>query len=172
MVKVPKKKVQPTQKPKAKPKKPSLARKKPRFHPKFGTSKLEQDFAIDFLDKLGVEYEWQYEAKEIGRFYDYALYPKNGGMILLECDGSFYHADPRVVTEDKLTPMHKKNMRVDEEKNKWALMHGIPIIRIWEKDIRERPEEVMKFLKERLYIEDDKQGKIKGKNRRHVNKIR
>ena len=27
-----------------------------RVHPKFGTSKLEQDFAEQFLDKLGVKY--------------------------------------------------------------------------------------------------------------------
>ena len=28
-----------------------------RVHPKFGTSKLEQDFAEQFLDKLGIEYK-------------------------------------------------------------------------------------------------------------------
>lgn len=140
-----------------------------RQHPKFGTSKLEQDFARDFLDKLGVEYVWQFEAKEIGRFYDFAIYPKGGGMILLEVDGGYFHSDPRVVDENKLNPMQKRNKRIDEHKNEWALMHGIPIIRVWEKDIRENPSGVMKALKKRLYIEDKEQEKKSRKNKRHRN---
>ena len=55
---------------------------------KFGTSKLEQDFAKDFLDKLGVDYVWQFEAKEIGRYFDYAVI-ENGSIILLEIDGGY-----------------------------------------------------------------------------------
>lgn len=70
-------------------KKKKTAVKKDRKHPKFGTSKLEEDFAKDFLDKLGVKYQWQFEAKEIGRFYDFSLFPNNGGMILLEIDGGY-----------------------------------------------------------------------------------
>jgi len=140
-----------------------------RVHPKFGTSKLEQDFAEQFLDKLGVKYVWQFEAKDIGRFYDFAIYPKGGGMILLEIDGGYYHSDPRVVDENNLSPMQKKNKRVDEYKNEWALMHGIPIMRIWEYDIRHDPSGVMKELKERLYIEDKIQTKINNKNKRHRN---
>lgn len=79
------------------------------------------------------------------------------------------HADPRIVSEDKLSPMQKKNKRVDEHKNEWALMHGIPIMRIWEYDIRNNPSGVMKQLKERLYIEDKVQNKINNKNKRHRN---
>jgi very-short-patch-repair endonuclease len=137
-----------------------------RVHPKFGTSKLEQDFAEQFLDTLGVDYIWQFEAKDIGRFYDFYL-PKHN--LLIEVDGSYYHADPRVVDEGKLSPMQKKNKRVDEHKNEWALMHSIPIMRIWEYDIRNNPSGVMKQLKERLYIEDKAQNKINNKNKRHRN---
>lgn len=132
-------------------------------------SKLEDDFARDFLDKLGIEYVRQFEAKDIGRFYDFFL-PKH--RILLEIDGGYYHSDPRVVDENNLSPMQKRNKRVDELKDKWALTHGIPIMRIWEKDIRENPQEVMKALKERLYIEGEKVVLEEKKNKRHVNKIR
>ncbi len=152
--------------------KKKVAAKKQRKHPLFGTSKLEEDFAKDFLDKLGVKYQWQFEAKEIGRFYDFSLFPNNGGMILLEIDGGYFHSDPRLVKEEEMNPMQKRNKRVDELKNKWALMHGIPIMRIWEKDIRENPKEVMKKLKERLYIEDKKQQSLKEMNKRHINKIK
>ena len=140
-----------------------------RNHPKFGTSKLEIDFARDFLDKLGVKYDWQFEAPDIGRFFDYAVYPQNGGILLIEVDGSYYHADPRVVEEGKLNPMQKRNRRVDGLKDKWALMHGIPIMRLWEKDIRDDPNGVMDKLRERLYIEEKKAA---DKNKRHNNKIR
>ena len=82
------------------------------------------------------------------------------------------HADPRIVSEDKLTPMHKHNMRVDEYKNRWALAHGIPIVRIWEKDINESPSKVMEMLKKRLYLENEKRLINEKKNKRHTNKIK
>jgi very-short-patch-repair endonuclease len=93
-------------------------------------------------------------------------------MLLIEIDGGYYHSDPRVVKEDKLNPMQKHNKRVDEYKDKWALLHGIPLIRIWEKDIRENPKGVMKELKKRLYIEDKRVTLTEKKNKRHVNKIK
>ena len=170
--KTPRKKAKQTSGPKSIPKKAVKQPKKKRPHPKFGTSKLEEDFAKEFLDKLGVDYVWQYEAKDIGRFYDFAVQSPHGGVILLEIDGSWFHNDPRVVTEDKVTPMHKKNKRVDEIKNEWALMHGIPIIRIWEKDIREDPKMVMEYLKRRLYVEEEKRELQHEKNKRHINKLR
>lgn len=144
-------------------------RKAVRVHPKYGTSKLEEDFARDFLDKLGVKYIYQFEAKDIGRFYDFYLPEHN---LIIECDGSWYHSDPRLVKEEEMNPMQKHNKRVDEYKDKWALMHGIPILRVWEKDIRENPKMVMEELKKRLYIQDKKVTITEKKNKRHVNKIK
>lgn len=151
-------------------KKRSIKVKKP--HPKYGTSKLEDDFAKQFLDKLGVEYCRQFEARDIGRFYDFAILGKrdkegnlaNGGKpLLIEVDGNYFHSDPRLYEEEKLSPMQKKNRRVDEYKNRWALMHGYPLMRIWESDIRKNPKEVMKRLKERLFIMEEENRK-KGRN--------
>lgn len=45
--------------------KKNLGKTRQRRHPKYGTSKLEDKFAKEFLDKLGVPYERQFEAKEI-----------------------------------------------------------------------------------------------------------
>lgn len=153
-------------------KKPICPKKKTykkRKHPKFGTSKLEDDFAKNFLDKLKVKYTWQFEAKDIGRFFDYYLPDYN---LIIEIDGGYYHSDPRLYEEKDLNRMQKRNKKVDEYKNKWALMHGIPILRIWEKDIREDPKGVMKMLKERLNIEKEKITLNENKNKkRHINKI-
>ena len=153
-------------------------RRTARVHPKFGTSKLEEDFAKDFLDKLKVRYVYQFEAKDIGRFYDFAIFLDDssgltpGSMVLIECDGSYFHSDPRLVKEENMNPMQKRNKRVDEYKDKWALMHGSPLIRIWEKDIRENPKMVMDELKKRLYKETEKKTLIEKKNKRHINKIK
>jgi len=152
--------------------KPKMTKKAVRI----GTSKLEEDFARDFLDKLGVKYIYQFEAKDIGRFYDFAVLLNDemttGSILLIEIDGGYYHSDPRVVEEGKMNPMQKHNKRVDKHKDDWALMHGIPLMRIWEKDIRENPKMVMEELKKRLYIQDKKVTITEKKNKRHINKIK
>jgi hypothetical protein len=132
-------------------------------HPKYGTSKLEEDIARDFLDKLGVKYVYQFET-DIGRWFDFKII--NGPII--EIQGSYWHGDSRIYEEKDLNKIQKKNIQVDAYKQKWALSHGIPIYYIWEKDMKESPDKVMAFLKEILYIEEKK----KDKNKRHINKIK
>lgn len=136
---------------------------------KVGTSKLEEDFAREFLDKLNVKYIWQFEAKDIKRWYDFYLPEHN---LIIEIDGGYWHSDPRIVDEQHLTPTQKHNKRVDEYKNKWALMHGIPIMRIWEKDIRETPDKVLGELRARLQIAEHKVQVTRNKKKRNVNKIK
>jgi very-short-patch-repair endonuclease len=148
--------------------KKKVVTKKQRKHPLFGTSKLEEDFARDFLDKLGLKYVYQFET-DIGRWFDFYLPEHN---LLIEIDGSYYHSDPRLIKESEMNPMQKHNKRVDKHKDEWALMHGIPLIRIWEKDIRENPNQVMEMLKKRLYIQDKKVEVRVNKNKRHINKIK
>ena len=141
-------------------------------HPKFGTSKLEQDFAKNFLDKMKVEYVWQFEAKDIKRSYDFYLPNSN---ILIEVDGDYWHVKPKkydINDRDSLTPTQKRDIRVDEMKNKWALLHGIPIYRIWEDDIRNRPNDVMKNLKEIIKIHGNERFLLENKNKRQNNKIK
>lgn len=143
--------------------KPTKAKRK---HPKFGTSKLEIDFAKNFLDKLGVKYIWQFEAKEIKRFYDYYL-PKSN--ILIEIDGDYWHSYGLV--RENMNPTQKKNARIDKDKDTWAALHGIPLVRIWEHDIRKNPGQVMKMLKEKVYLSTELENKKKEKNKRHVNRL-
>lgn len=146
----------------------------------YGTSQLERDFARDFLDRMKIKYVYQFEAKDIKRFYDFAVtvydnYPFNyedkDGIIsivqvdrmptigfLIEIDGDYFHSNPNVVDENKLNPMQKHNKRVDKIKNDWALMHGIPLLRIWEEDIRKHPDIVKKKIKS--YINEANKRKI------------
>ena len=134
--------------------------KKP--HPKYGTSKLEKKFAKEFLEKLGIKYEEQFEAKDIKRFYDFYL---PDYRVLLEFDGDFYHSYGKVYEE--MNPMQKRNARVDEIKNEWAALHGYPLIRIWEHDINENPQKVLDMLRERLGVEEEKLKIKENKKKRH-----
>jgi very-short-patch-repair endonuclease len=143
-------------------KKLSEAVKKKRPHPKYGTSKLEDYFAENFLDVIGVKYVRQYEAKEIGRFYDFYCEKAN---IIIEVDGDYYHSYG--LKYEEKNPMQKHNQWVDRVKDEWALERGIPVIRVWEHDIHENPEKVMKILKEAIGKYTEKQNKIREKNRRH-----
>nr|DAJ59952.1 MAG TPA: restriction enzyme [Caudoviricetes sp.] len=139
-----------------------------RTHPKFGTSKLEKYFETEFLKKLNINYQWQFEAKDIQRSYDFYLPEHN---LLIEVDGDYYHVNPEIYEGKKLTPTQKHDMWVDKLKNEWALLHGIPLLRIWENDIRKNPEKVMKTIKERLRLQNAKIRLEENKNKRHINKI-
>jgi hypothetical protein len=155
----------------------------------YGTSQLERDFAHDFLEANGLSYIYQYEATDIKRFYDFALVcdgvktykkEKKDGLesivqhgqgivpdLLIEIDGSYFHSDPRVIKEDKLTPLQKHNKFVDSLKDKWAGMHCIPLLRIWEYDIRKNPKKVLDTLSKYVKISKEKREKINKRKQPH-----
>lgn len=134
---------------------------KEKKHPEYGTSKLEDRFAKDFLDKLGIVYETQYKAESIGRYYDFYLPSSN---VLIEVDGDYYHSYGLLY--EQMSPMQKKNKRVDEQKDKWAREHNINLIRIWEHDINKNPSKVLNMLKEKLSEYSLKYQKEQEKKRR------
>ena len=158
---------QPIKNNKSKQKKNSVVKKvvvRDKVHPKYGTSKLEDDFAKQFLDKLGIEYVYQFEAKDIGRFFDFYL-PKSN--LIIEIDGDFWHGNPDKYQKEELRGHKIRAQRIDEYKTKWALMHSIPILRFWESDIRKNPKKVMKILKETLNIQNEKIRLDENKKKRH-----
>ena len=136
-----------------------VQQKKDKEHPEYGTSELEMRFAKNFLDKLGVEYIYQFRMASIGRYLDFYCPNEN---LALEIDGDYWHAYGLIYEE--MNPTQKRNHRVDKEKTRWCLMNGIPLIRIWEHDINDHPESVMKMLKEKLgRAREDKEKKDKKK---------
>lgn len=136
---------------------------KERKHPKYGTSNLETKFAKKFLDKLRVEYITQFKAESIKRYYDFYIPSAN---LIIEIDGSYWHSDPRLLEGKELTPTQKRNKRVDKDKDKWAVEHKIPLLRIWEYDINNSPEDVMKMLVEKVAYYTDKHNKEIEKKKR------
>jgi very-short-patch-repair endonuclease len=131
-------------------------------HPEYGTSKLEKRFEENFLKKLGIDYEKQFYAKDIKRYYDFYI---PSCRVLIEIDGDYYHSYGLIY--EQMSPMQKRNHRVDEIKNEWAAMHGIPLIRIWEHDINNNPSGVMSMLKEKLGVYTQKMIIDENKKKRH-----
>jgi very-short-patch-repair endonuclease len=136
---------------------------KERKRPEYGTSDLETKFAKKFLDRLKVEYITQFKAESIKRYYDFYIPSAN---LIIEIDGSYWHSDPRLLEGKELTPTQKRNKRVDKDKDKWAVEHKIPLLRIWEYDINHNPEDVMKMLTEKVAYYTDKHNKEIEKKKR------
>lgn len=131
-------------------------------HPEYGTSKLEERFAKNFLDKLGVKYIYQFKMESIGRYLDFYI-PEY--RLAIEVDGTYWHSKGLVYEE--MTPTQKRNYRVDREKDHWCLVNCIPLIRIWEDDINKHPEKVMRVLKEKFGIAKEKESKRNNMKQRH-----
>lgn len=155
----------------------------------YGTSQLERDFARDFLDKNGIRYIYQYEAKDIKRFFDFAVTCdrktnyiteekdgitciKQDGQyvdidLIIEIDGSYYHADPRVVGDKKLNSMQKHSKFVDALKDRWCMARCVTILRFWEYDIRHHPKKVLEELSKYINISNEKRRILENKKRPH-----
>ena len=131
-------------------------------HAEYGTSKLEEKFAKNFLDKLGIKYVYQFKAESIGRYFDFYLPEYN---VLIDIDGDYYHSFN--LTEEQMSPMQKKNKRVDIQKTHWALVNCIPLLRIWEHDINEHSDSVIRQLKEFIGLAKDELDRKNNFKKRH-----
>ena len=145
-----------------KPKKTVNTSSKNKKNEKYGTSKLEEKFAKNFLEKLGVNYVYQFKAESIGRYYDFYLPDHN---ILIEIDGDYWHSYG--IVNEQMTPTQKKNRRIDEIKTHWALSNCIPLYRFWEHDINKHPESVMERLETILRKNIEKKLINDNKKKRH-----
>lgn len=156
---------------------------------KYGTSKLERDFAKNFLDKLGLVYIYQYEAKAIKRFYDFAvtcvtekdyiMEVKDGiecvrqdGQsfqvdLLIEIDGDYYHGNPNKYTNEDLSPMQKHNKFIDKLKTQWAGLNCVTLLRFWEDDIRNNSQKVIDELSKYVKINTKKRLILENKKKPH-----
>ena len=106
-------------------------------------SKLEILFK-ELLDINSIDYEFQYT---IG-WYNYDFFIKNT-RILIEVDGDFYHCNPKLWPEPKYD-IQKEVVNHDKIKNEIALQNEYKLLRFWETDIHNNPDEVMGELKKEI----------------------
>jgi len=115
------------------------------------SSKLEFLFKEQFLDKLGLKYIHQFYSP-IGFIYDFAILSKNEKQIqlLIEVDGDYFHTNPKKYPNGPIYENQKRQVKRDEEKNKWAAFNNFVLLRFWENDIHNNPKKVMNELKRRI----------------------
>ena len=101
------------------------------------------------------------------RFYDFYIPSHN---TLIEIDGDYWHGNMDIYEAKDLKGFQKRAHNVDDMKNKWAAIHGMILIRIWEHEIRKSPESVMLMLKKQLLGGNIKKNK-NNRNSRNVNKL-
>jgi len=115
------------------------------------------DLGLLFQKEYGVRYSKWY------RVYDYLVQKPGEYCFLIECDGGYFHAvdyhEGRTAFS-KLSSMQKRNVRNDKLKDRIAHGIGIPLIRVWERDIKYRP----LWVKEVIMTEIERQKKEVFKN--------
>jgi G:T-mismatch repair DNA endonuclease (very short patch repair protein) len=84
----------------------------------------------EILDSLSITYDWQYR---IGRYvYDFHIQQEN---LLIEVNGTFWHADPRFYDHSNLGKTQRRNVDRDMKKAMAALEKGFRLAYFWEYDI-------------------------------------
>ena len=92
-------------------------------------NKLEAILAR-LMDEAGIDYEWQFR---LGRHvYDFKL----PNRVLIEVNGTWWHADPRFHSPGRLSPTQQRNLQRDAVKAEFAELCGYRLRVIWERDIR------------------------------------
>jgi G:T-mismatch repair DNA endonuclease (very short patch repair protein) len=111
------------------------------------------------LDEIGVFYEAEHpirhrftpKGKEYYKVYDFYVDLGSDVRILIECHGDYYHFYDLYfegVPSSKGTFIQKKNVRNDKIKHRIAKQKGLPLLVIWEKDIKKGKLEVSRILKD------------------------
>lgn len=83
-----------------------------------------------FLKNNNINYETNYRIDKF--LVDFYLNEYN---IVIECDGDYWHSNPRFYDCNSLNEMQIKNKERDIRKDKMLNEHGIRFIRFWEYDI-------------------------------------
>lgn len=114
-------------------------------------SKLEDIFKeillTEFNLKEDIDYYPQYYVREIKSLYDFKIKGKN---IMIEVDGDFWHCNPNTKFKEPLYTTQKSNLVQDKIKNEWCVDNDFKLLRFWETDINNKPEEIISILKKEL----------------------
>ncbi len=71
--------------------------------------------------------------------------------IIIECDGDYWHANPKIYKKNNLTETQKRNIQRDKFKDKYLLKKGWIVLRFFESKITKDPKKcinkIEKFIK-------------------------
>jgi very-short-patch-repair endonuclease len=69
---------------------------------------------------------------------------------LVEVDGDFWHCNPNTKHAIPECKTQKINILNDQQKNQWAKDNGFKLLRFWETDIKNNPQQIIETLKQEL----------------------
>ncbi len=110
-------------------------------------SKLEDIFINIMEEEFGfkehIDYHRQHYVREIKSLYDFKI---SGKKILIEVDGDFWHCNPNSKYNKPKYAAQISNLKQDKIKEEWCLNNNFKLLRFWESDIKNKPEEIINIL--------------------------
>ena len=70
--------------------------------------------------------------------------------IIIECDGDYWHANPKIYDKHKLTFSQKKNIQRDKIKDKYLQKEGWTVLRFFESDIKSHTSSCLKRVEKKI----------------------
>lgn len=108
-----------------------------------------EKFVEDLLISLRIPYQPEYKFK--GKYFDFMCIGKQPNFkFAIEVHGSYWHCYNYMVegnqSKKDLTKLQKRNLRNDKRKEDLLQDAGIPLLVIWETDIKTKPSKVKESL--------------------------
>lgn len=107
-------------------------------------TKLEIKFE-EILEKLNIKFKYQHQISSA--IFDFLILNTN---TIIEVDGDFHHCNPNTIHKIPIHPIQIKTVGNDIRKNRIAEDNGFKLLRFWESDINNKPQEVIKILQKEL----------------------
>jgi uncharacterized C2H2 Zn-finger protein/G:T-mismatch repair DNA endonuclease (very short patch repair protein) len=107
------------------------------------SSKAEKDFAFKYLDSMNIEYEPQKYISSIKQFSDFYHYKSD---TYIEFNGDFWHNNPDIYIGEPIYKTQKNKVEKDKIKYEWIKNNGSNLIIIWENDVKNNEEKILKLL--------------------------
>ncbi len=104
-----------------------------------------------YVKFLNIDYIKNYRISNF--FVDFYL-PKYN--LVLECDGDYWHSNPKFYSESELNEVQIKNRKRDNSKNNYLKENKISFIRFWECDIHNDFEKIKLKILENLQLNENK----------------
>lgn len=89
----------------------------------------------DFLKILGIEFYSHFWVSNIENRYQCDIFIPSIKTVI-ECDGDYWHGNPKIFNDNKLTERILKQREKDKIRTKQLLEKGYKVIRLWENEIR------------------------------------
>lgn len=90
----------------------------------------------EFLEELEIEYIKHFYLKYIKSHYRCDIFIPSKNMVI-ECDGTWWHGDPRYYDKKELTKKQNEQKIRDKLRTDQLIQQGFRVIRLWEDDIKE-----------------------------------